>query len=123
VKLYLLLFLLLLISACAKKGQPNGGPKDESAPVLVIAKPAYRTTNFNETEIRFYFDEYIVLKDLNKKLIISPPLKNAPIITPQGTATKNLKIQILDTLKPNTTYTFNFGDAIQDNNENNIFYW
>ena len=113
-KLYIPVLFLLLIISCAKKGQPNGGPKDEDAPILVTAKPAYKTTNFKGNEIRFYFDEYIVLKDLNQKLIVSPPLKNIPVISPQGSATKQLKIKILDTLKPNTTYTFNFADAIQD---------
>lgn len=118
-KFYIPIFLLILLSACAKKGRPEGGPKDENAPILVLAKPAYKTTNFKAKKIRFYFDEYIVLKELNKKLIISPPLKTPPLITPIGTPTKYINIEILDTLKQNTTYTFNFGDAIQDNNENN----
>lgn len=118
-RFYIPILILLLLSACAKKGSPDGGPKDENAPILVTAKPPYETINFKEKKIRFYFDEYIVLKDVNKKLIISPPLKNAPIISPQGTPSKFINIQILDTLLPNTTYTFNFGDAIQDNNENN----
>jgi len=119
VRFYIPIFILLFILSCARKGQPDGGPKDESSPILVTAKPAYKTLNFNSKEIRFYFDEYIVLKNLNEKLIISPPLKNPPVITPAGIATKHLKIVISDTLKKNTTYTFNFGDAIQDNNENN----
>jgi len=119
VRFYIPILVLLIVTACAKKGSPDGGPKDENAPILVTAKPPYETTNFKAKRIRFYFDEYIVLKDVNTKLIVSPPLKNAPIISPQGTASKYVDIQILDTLQPNTTYTFNFGDAIQDNNENN----
>ena len=67
----------------------------------MIAKPAYRTVNFKEKEIRFSFNEYIVLKDLTKQLFVSPPLKNDLVITPQGTATKFLDIEILDTLKKN----------------------
>ncbi|TCP23849.1 Ig-like domain-containing protein [Tenacibaculum skagerrakense] len=118
---YLLFFIsyIFILQSCARKGTPGGGPKDEDAPIMVVAKPAYESINFKGNSIRIYFDEYIVLKDLNKKLIISPPFKNPALITPQGTPSKYINIKILDTLKENTTYTFNFGDAIQDNNENN----
>lgn len=118
----LILFLLsfsFISTSCARRGTPDGGPKDEDAPILVSAKPAYESLHFKEDNIRIYFDEYIVLKDLTKQLIVSPPFKTDPLITPQGTASKYINIKILDTLKDNTTYTFNFGNAIQDNNENN----
>lgn len=112
-------FAFVILYNCAKTGRPQGGPKDEQAPIFVTAKPAYRTINFDAKEIRLEFDEYVVLKDLNKQLIVSPPLKNPPLITPQGAASKTIKIKILDTLQANTTYIFNFGSAIEDNNENN----
>ena len=40
-----------------------------------------------------------------------------PVITPLSTASKTITIKILDTLQPNTTYAFNFGESIEDNNE------
>jgi len=115
------LFFITIFS-CARRGSPSGGPVDETAPVLVITKPAHKSTFFDKKEIRIFFDEYIVLSDLSNQLIISPPLKTSPKITPIpiGTASKSLKIKILDTLRPNTTYTFNFGNAVRDNNEGNI---
>ncbi len=109
----------LLIANCARKGRPEGGPKDETAPLMVTADPPYETTQFNEKEIKIYFDEYITLKDLNKQLVVSPPLKNPPLITPQGSPSKYIKIEILDTLLQNTTYIFNFGNSVEDNNEGN----
>lgn len=115
----LLTILVILCIECAKKGRPTGGKKDEKAPIMVTAKPPYGSVNVYKKQIRIYFDEYIVLRNLNSQLLISPPFKNTPIITPQGTASKYIKIKISDTLKPNTTYTLNFGNAIQDNNENN----
>lgn len=111
--------MVLALYDCARKGRPEGGPKDETAPILVTANPPNETIKFNKKKIRLYFDEYIVLKDLNKQLVVSPPMKNPPLITPQGTPSKYINIEILDTLKQNTTYTFNFGNAVQDNNENN----
>lgn len=118
-KFFIVTILVSILFSCARKGRPDGGPKDETAPLLVTAKPPYKTLNFTEKEIRIYFDEYIVLKDLSKQLVVSPPLKNPPLISPQGTPSKYITIQLFDTLQPNSTYTFNFGNAVQDNNENN----
>ena len=120
--IYKTLFLvlsILLISSCAKTGRPDGGPKDELAPLFVVSNPPYKTINFSKKEIRLEFNEFIKLKDLNKQLVVSPPLKNPLLVSPQGSASKFLKIKILDTLALNTTYIFNFGNAIEDNNERN----
>ncbi|MDX1784370.1 MAG: Ig-like domain-containing protein, partial [Aequorivita vladivostokensis] len=120
--LYIPIAFLMILSFvdCAKKGSPSGGPRDTIPPVIVRSSPENYTTNFTGDEIEIRFDEYIKLKDVNKELIISPPMKYAPIITPLSTS-KTLKIKILDTLKPNTTYSFNFGNSIVDNNEENKF--
>lgn len=116
-----LIVLILSFSQCAKKGRPSGGPKDEDAPLFVTADPPYESINFNRDEIRIYFNEYIKLKELSKQLIISPPLKpeNPSLITPQGSPSKYISIKILDTLLANTTYIFDFGNSVEDNNESN----
>ena len=117
-----LVFLVFSFSQCAKKGRPDGGPKDEDAPLFVTANPPYETINFDEKEINIYFNEYIKLKDLRKQLIVSPPLNpaNPSLISPQGSPSKFINIKILDTLKDNSTYIFDFGNSVQDNNEANI---
>jgi len=114
----LLFALVFQFSNCAKKGNPSGGPRDTIAPVIVRNVPENYSVLFEEEEIRIYFDEYIKLKELGKNLIISPPLKYEPVITPLSTS-KQLRIRIQDTLLPNTTYSFNFGTSIVDNNEEN----
>jgi uncharacterized protein (DUF2141 family) len=116
----LIISLVLLFSHCAKKGRPSGGPKDTIPPVILKSNPEIFTTHFNDDEIRIYFDEYIKLKDIQQNLVVSPPLKYQPIVTPT-TSAKVLKIRILDTLKENTTYAFNFGKSIVDNNEENEY--
>lgn len=120
VKSFFFLIIIFSFSFCAKTGNPEGGPKDEIPPLFVASTPPYRTTNFNKNVVKLNFSEYIKLKDLNKQLIVSPPLKNPLSIFPQNAATKKLKLEILDTLKPNTTYIFNFGDAVTDNSEGNV---
>lgn len=104
--------------SCAKRGSITGGLKDTLAPVLVSSYPENYSTNFKGNTITLNFDEYVKLKNTNKQLIISPPFKNPPIITPT-TVSKFIKIEIKDTLLPNTTYSLNFGQAITDNNEGN----
>ena len=120
--LYIPIVFLFLLSFtdCAKKGRPSGGLRDTIAPVILRSAPENFTINFKNNEIRITFDEFIKLKDISKELIISPPLKYAPVITPLSVS-KVLKIKILDTLKDNTTYSFNFGNSILDNNEGNLF--
>ncbi|MDP5231182.1 MAG: Ig-like domain-containing protein [Cellulophaga sp.] len=117
-----LLFLVLATFSCyqcGRKGTPTGGIKDIIPPKLIKAEPAQMTTNFKAKTIRLYFDEFIKLKDVQEQLIISPPLKNPPIITPAGGTSKFIEIKLKDTLKESTTYTFNFGQSIIDNNEGN----
>ncbi len=115
---YILFLLVFAMASCAKKGSITGGTKDTIAPVLKISFPKNFSTNFKGTDIKLTFDEYIKLKDLKKQLIISPPMKNEPLILPTNVS-KYLTIKINDTLQPNTTYSFNFGQSITDNNEGN----
>jgi uncharacterized protein (DUF2141 family) len=117
---YLLFIFTLLLISCAKRGNITGGLKDTLAPTLRQSVPENYKTNFTGNEIKLSFDEYIKLKDINKQLIVSPPMNTAPIITPTN-ASKYISIKIKDTLKPNTTYSFNFGQSIQDNNEGNVY--
>lgn len=117
---YAFLLLLLVLIGCAKRGSITGGLKDTIAPVLKVSFPENFSKNFKGNEIKLVFDENIKLKNLNKQLIISPPMKYEPLILPT-TPSKTITIKIKDTLKPNTTYSFNFGQSIADNNEENPF--
>ncbi|MGB1079937.1 MAG: Ig-like domain-containing protein, partial [Flavobacteriaceae bacterium] len=119
-------FVALLICSvfvqCARRGSPTGGPKDETPPVMLRAEPPQQSVQFKEDRIRIYFDEYIKLNKLNDQLVVSPPLEQtAYVISPQSQAAKYVEIEFLDSLAQNTTYTFNFGESVVDNNEGNPF--
>ncbi len=116
-----LVAIIVTLASCANRGNPSGGPKDVEAPVIIKSTPENFTTNFKGKEIRIYFDEYVKIKNLQKQLIISPPMNVEPTVTPLGTASKSIKIIINDTLDDNTTYAFNFGQSIVDNNEENPY--
>ncbi len=118
--LFLISVTLLALTSCAKRGSITGGLKDTIPPVLRQSMPPNYSTEFKGNTIRLTFDEYVKLKDINKQLIISPPADRQPIITPP-TASKTINIRLMDTLQPNTTYSLNFGQSIQDNNESNPY--
>jgi len=119
------LIFIVVISAflinCANRGRPQGGEKDTEPPNVLKSLPENYSTNFNSDVIKIYFDEYVKLKDLQKQLIISPPMETQPEVLPLGSASKYVTIKIFDTLQPNTTYAFNFGQSIVDNNEGNPY--
>ena len=122
-KRLLLIFVIgFLLQSCARVGSPVGGAKDTLAPKFLSSN--IDTTRVNVPrdikELRIDFDEYVTLKDVSKNLIISPPIKNITRIIPSNIANKFILIQWTDTLQANTTYNFNFGNSIADNNEANI---
>jgi hypothetical protein len=117
-KIILLLTIISLVFiSCAKRGMVSGGPKDSIAPVIVKSTPKNYETNFSGKTIKIDFSEYIKVKDINKQLIVSPPMAKNPTIVPQGSASKFISITLNEDLKPNTTYSFNFGQSITDYNE------
>lgn len=109
--------LLGIAPGCANIIPPTGGPKDTLPPVLVDASPKDSTTGFNANRITLTFDEYVQLdNNLNEQLIVSPNPNNTPVIEAK---LKTVSIKLKDSLKPNTTYSIDFGNALKDVNENN----
>lgn len=103
-----------LTSGCANVGNPSGGPRDEDPPYLVTANPLPGATDVTRTEIKLTFNELVNVKDAFSKVVVSPAAK-PPRVSSLG---RNVIIRF-DSLKPNTTYTIDFADAIEDNNEAN----
>jgi hypothetical protein len=107
---------LLFLFACAQQVAPTGGAKDEMPPRILESEPENQSVNFKAERIEIQFDEFVRLNRLNEQLITSPPLEYNLLTSIRG---KTLRMEIQDTLKENTTYVFNFGNAIVDIRENN----
>ena len=112
----LMLLAAFLLGSCARMGQPDGGWYDETPPRIMGAAPADKGTNVKNRKISIFFDEFIQIENATEKVVVSPPQLETPEIVASG---KRIKIELLDSLKPNTTYTIDFSDAITDNNEDN----
>lgn len=122
-KVFSVIFSIIVLSAmvaqlnsCAVIVPPGGGPRDTLSPILIDASPKDSTLNFNAKKVVLTFDEYVQVQDIFNNLIISPVAKNIPNVKGK---LKEVTIEIKDTLEPNTTYSYDFGNAIQDVNENN----
>ncbi len=119
VGIFLSLYISVFFGAgCAQIGAPTGGTRDSLAPVLVRAAPGLKALNFRGNRITLTFDEYVELQELQNNLLISPLPKSNPII---NSSLKNISIRLRDSLLPNTTYSIQFGNAIRDINEGNIY--
>lgn len=112
----LMLLAAFLLGSCARMGQPDGGWYDETPPRIMGAAPADKGTNVKNRKISIFFDEFIQIENATEKVVVSPPQLETPEIVASG---KRIRIELLDSLKPNTTYTIDFSDAITDNNEDN----
>ena len=120
ISIIIMVLWVVSITHCAKRGTPSGGVKDSIPPVLVSANPSLNKVNFDAEKVVLVFDEYIQLKDITNQLIVSPPIeKNTYKILPEGTVSKKVEIRFEEAPRDNTTFTFNFGEAIEDYNENN----
>ncbi len=116
-----LLFICLaaltqLVISCANIGTPDGGLYDEDPPKIVHTTPEYGSTSASPKKITLTFDENIKLEGAAEKIVVSPPQFEMPEIEGNG---KKVTVTLLDTLKPNFTYTIDFGSSIVDNNEGN----
>lgn len=102
-----------LLTACASIGRPEGGPRDMTPPVVVRTEPAERALNVSDNRVSIYFDENIQVEDPMTKVVVSPPQKTPPLVSGNG---RRIRVEMRDTLLPNTTYTIDFADAIKDLN-------
>ena len=108
----------VLMIRCANVVTPSGGPKDDKSPVVLSATPQNNSTNFKGKTIHLTFDEFVTLNNPSNNVMISPPMSKKPTFRTSG---KSVIIRFEEPLRPNTTYSIHFGDAIKDLHEGNVF--
>jgi hypothetical protein len=103
-------------TGCAGMTPPTGGPRDSLPPVIMNITPKDSTLHFTGKKIVLNFNEYVQVEELQKNLLVNPTPKVNPTVEAK---LKTITITVRDTLKDNTTYVMDFGNAIQDINEGN----
>lgn len=109
--------VLLFFYACANRGQgPTGGKKDIIPPKVMKSFPVNGSLYFDKKEIQIEFDENVSIEKASDNVVISPPQVKPPEVKSYG---KRVQVKFEEELKDSTTYSINFGNAIQDLNEKN----
>ena len=116
-----LYYIFIIIAAavmysCANIGNPSGGPIDKTPPIFMRSNPTPNAVNVKDRKIEIFFDEIVTLKDPSTKIIVSPAHTEMPRMSALG---RKVTVELVDSLLPNTTYTIDFSNSIQDNNEGN----
>lgn len=116
-----LYYIFIIIAAavmysCANIGNPSGGPIDKTPPIFMRSNPTPNAVNVKDRKIEIFFDEIVTLKDPSTKIIVSPAQTEMPRMSALG---RKVTVELVDSLLSNTTYTIDFSNSIQDNNEGN----
>ena len=106
----------MIVVNCAHPVTPSGGPKDVTPPIIIETIPENGSANFATKKFSIKFNEYVSLDNIQEQALISPPMNEMPEFTVKG---KSILVKFKEELKPNTTYSVYFGDAIVDITENN----
>ena len=111
-KILAIIGVVLVCAGCANRGiGPQGGPRDSIPPQPLRSEPENGALEFTGSKIDVTFNEYLQLNNISQNLLMSPPQQHAPEVKAHG---KHLIVQFEDTLKPNTTYTLDFGPSVCD---------
>ena len=105
-----------VLASCAQVGSPSGGPKDETPPQLISAFPELGATQVDGQRMVLEFDEYVKASNWRSQLLVSPPLNGVVELEVRG---REVWVSWDEALRAQTTYVFQFGDAVADVNEGN----
>ena len=100
-----IILLVLFCIGCAQMVAPTGGEKDIDSPIVLKMEPLNNSIHFNQSKIKIEFNEFVKLRDIDKQLIVSPPLKNKLKTKIKG---KTLEIELQDTLYEKHHICFEF---------------
>lgn len=124
VNVVFLMTVALSASGCAAIQPLEGGPKDTVPPKVVKTYPAQESThNFQGKKekaiVQLTFDKEVEVQDIYNKLIVTPKLARREEGPSYVCKVKNnrVELRLAVPLEENTTYTFNFKDAIRDTHE------
>lgn len=114
--IYIGMVATLVLSRCAQTVNPTGGAKDTTPPKLIKSIPENKSTDYRQKTVELFFDEYVIVDNIQQKLIITPETDNPYTHQLKG---QSILLKFKKNFEDSTTYTLNFADAIRDFSERN----
>jgi len=108
-KLFFLLFTILLFNSCANIVAPSGGLGNQTPPIVKNASINQAQTNFSDNKITLEFDKFMNRNSVTENIIIAPTTKFS-----HKWNAKKITISFAENLKENTTYSIQIGGAFSD---------
>ena len=102
----------MILTACAMKVAPSGGPPDTTPASVTRTEPISGTINFTDETVTLYFDDYVD-RSIRNSITIQP---NTRFNT--SYAGNSIDITFAEPLKENTTYSITIGTDWRDLNGN-----
>ena len=98
------------MAGCAGQAPPGGGPVDHTPPAIVRTVPDSNATRVEENSIELEFSEYVDRRSVEESIFISPYVGNLEF----DWGTTDVKVNLSQKLKKNTTYVVNIGTDVKD---------
>ena len=115
----LVIICMLLVTECAYKVAPSGGPEDKTPPEIVFTFPATDSTNIKSLPyLEFRFSEAVDKASFQNETWLLPELYGGYELKWKGS--KTLRIILNDTLERDQTYIFTIGTGVQDLHRNSL---
>ena len=102
------LFTSVLLSSCAMKVAPTGGPQDRTPAIVTEIEPPSGTRNMTEDRVTFSFDDYID-RSVRNAFVIQPTTRFST-----SYAGNEVDVIFEEPLRPNTTYVITLGTDYRD---------
>ena len=116
-RIFMLVFVPLMLFSCATPVAPTGGPPDTTGPFIISSEPRTGTTNFDGDEVRVEFNEFVDRNSVRQNVSIEP---NLDIDFEISFRRKTVRVQFTDPLPENTTIVVQFGADITDTRRNKM---
>lgn len=115
--IYILCFVVALVTSCATPMPPKGGPGDKEGPKVLETDPESGTTNFDERSFAFHFNEFVERSSVRPALSVEPDVGIGYDISWKR---KSMIITFDEKLPDSTTILIKLSTEISDTRNNNI---
>lgn len=116
-RIFMLVVVPFALAGCATPVAPSGGPPDRTGPIVINTTPSPGTVNFDGSEVRFEFNEYVDRNSARQNVSIEP---NLDIEFDVRFRRRTVIVEFIDPLPENTTIVVQLGTDVTDTHRNKM---